>query len=370
MKIILVGGGSGGHILPLIAVQKRLELHHHGNEYVVITDKISEEIKSQFLPKTKFLTIKTGKFRRFAHWKWWQYFYPARYKFYFFNFVDSFKIFVGLVQSLKILTLENPNVIFAKGGYVSLPVGLAARFLSKSLVLHDSDTRPGIANRLIAPTATYIASGFPSADKRHIFTGVPIRSEFHKVTKHQARKHLNISDREKVLLITGGSLGARRINQIVKHDLDKLTKHFLVIHIGGETDYKQLRSDTQDLNNYRLFDFVGADYPTMVLAADIVVGRAGATTIAEFAAAAKPSVFIPNLYLTDQVSNSKWLKSKNAALIMDESDLQDNPGKLYKELLGLSQNGSEKEMLSQAISKLAKKTAADEVAKLIIKAAR
>ena len=370
MKIILVGGGSGGHVLPLIAVQEQLEMLNPGNKFFVITDKIDDNVQKQFLAKTKFHNIKAGKFRRFAHWQWWQYFYPARFKFYLMNALDLFKIIFGICQSWMIIGKIKPDVIFAKGGYVSLPVGLVAKWRNIPLVLHDSDTRPGIANKLIAPSALFIASGLPSNDRTRIFTGVPIREEFYKLTPVAAKKQLSVSSDKKILLITGGSLGAKRINEVVTKILDKLTKKFVIFHISGARDYEQLKAYSNKYPHYKVFDFVGKEYPVLVCAADFVIGRAGATTIAEFAAAKKPAIFIPNTFLTDQVSNAKWLKSKNAGVIMDENKLIQDPGDLTRTLLELANTAARREELSQSISKLAKRSAATDVAQLIIKAAQ
>lgn len=373
MKILLVGGGSGGHIFPLIAVQKAINAQQKNMKFIVVTDKISDEVKKQFLDGTHFETIHSGKIRRFAHWKWWQYFYPTRYKFYLMNILDMGKLLVGIMQSLRLLHQHKPTVIFAKGGFVSVPIGLAARWQRIPVVLHESDTRPGLAGRVLQKSAAAVAQGLPSqeATNEHaIQTGIPVRDEFFDLARDEARKRLHFESKKPLLVITGGSLGARRVNQIVVQHLAQILTDFSVIHITGEKDFEQVCAQTsgQSRGDYQVFPFVGDKYPETIVAADIIVARAGATTIAELAAAKKPVIFIPNSYLTDQVSNTRWLESQNAGVVLHEDILSKDNTLLVSTLKKLLSEATRK-TLSEKITKLAQRNAADLLATVILETA-
>jgi UDP-N-acetylglucosamine--N-acetylmuramyl-(pentapeptide) pyrophosphoryl-undecaprenol N-acetylglucosamine transferase len=309
------------------------------------------------------------RYVRFAHWKWYDYFKPNRYKFYLFNLIDVFKLIIGGIQSLKILLTEKPDVVFAKGGYVSVPIGLVASWLNIPLILHDSDTRLGIANKLLARRATKLLLGMERTDSDdNPVVGIPVREAFFDLDKATSKSKLGIDSGKPLLLITGGSLGAKRINILFEEHLQDLVNGYEIVHISGVGDYDRLSKVTEKIKEgYNLHPFVSSDYPALVAAADVVVGRAGATSIAEFAAAGVASIFIPNSYLTDQVSNTNWLIAHNAGLVIEESgrteiELMDALEKLKTESV---RNG-----YAHKIHKLAIRDSAKKVAQYIIKGAK
>jgi UDP-N-acetylglucosamine--N-acetylmuramyl-(pentapeptide) pyrophosphoryl-undecaprenol N-acetylglucosamine transferase len=365
MKILMVGGGSGGHVFPLIAIQQELNKIDSNLEFLIVSDRLTDAVMNEFQPDTKFRMIKSGKIRRFAHWKWYDYFKPNRYKFYMYNFIDLFKLSFGISQSLGILISAKPDIIFAKGGFVSVPVGFAAGVMNVPLILHDSDTRPGIASKLLSKRSKKILLGMQRRGKGNSeVVGIPIREEFFSLTKATARAKLAIETTKPLLLITGGSLGAKRINMLFENHLAELTEDYEIIHVSGEGDYQRVLNANKSLRkSYKLYPFVTSEYPLLVAAADVVVGRAGATSIAEFAAAGVASIFIPNSYLTDQVSNTKWLVDHKAGIVIEESDTSEM--ELIKALEQLKSVTLRKEY-AHMIHKLAVADSAKQVAKQII----
>ncbi len=367
----MVGGGSGGHIFPLIAVQQSLAKKSPDNSFIVVSDGMSEPVRKQFLDNTIFLKIKSGKIRRFAQWRWWEYAYPARYKFYLLNLFDMVGLAIGIIQSIRIISKRKPDVIFAKGGYVSVPIGLAAGWLKIPYLLHESDTRPGLAGRVLRKHATEIAQGLDngSNNSKVHSTGIPVRQEFFRLTTEDARKTLNLpSSTKPTLVITCGSLGARRVNNIIVRNLAFILKNYRVIHITGSVDYENVTKHTADFNrgeDYQIYPFISDHYPETIKSADLIIARAGATTIAELAAAAKPTIFIPNSFLTDQVSNSKWLESRQAGIVLDEEKLANNSSTLKEQLINLL-NPEARRVLAQSINKLAQVDASNKLADLII----
>ncbi|MBP6041983.1 UDP-N-acetylglucosamine--N-acetylmuramyl-(pentapeptide) pyrophosphoryl-undecaprenol N-acetylglucosamine transferase [Candidatus Saccharibacteria bacterium] len=365
MKILMVGGGSGGHVFPLIAIQQELNKINPKLDFLIVSDKLSDAVKSEFQSGTEFRMIKSGKIRRFAHWKWYDYFKPNRYKFYIYNFIDLFKLSFGISQSLGILISAKPDIIFAKGGFVSVPVGFAASLMNIPLVLHDSDTRPGIASKLLAKRSKKVLLGMqrPNTDDGKV-VGIPIRQEFFSLTKAAARAKLGFETTKPLLLITGGSLGAKRVNLLFENHLAELLEDYEIIHVSGEGDYKRaLKASSGLKKSYKLYPFVTSEYPLLVAAADVVVGRAGATSIAEFAAVGVASIFIPNSYLTDQVSNTKWLVDHKAGIVIKESDSAES--ELMKALDELKSVNLRKEC-AHMIHKLAVADSAKQVSKQII----
>jgi len=367
----MVGGGSGGHIFPLIAVQQSLAKKSPDNCFIVVSDGMSEPVRKQFLDNTIFLKIKSGKIRRFAQWRWWEYAYPARYKFYLLNLFDMVGLAIGIIQSIRIISKHKPDVIFAKGGYVSVPIGLAAGWLKIPYLLHESDTRPGLAGRVLRKHATEIAQGLDNGSnnsKVHI-TGIPVRQEFFRLTTDEARRKLQLSSSTKpILVVTCGSLGARRVNKIIVSNLKFILENFRVIHITGLVDYDSVIEQTVAFNggeDYQVYPFIADNYPETIKSADLVISRAGATTIAELAAAAKPTIFIPNSFLTDQVSNSKWLESRKAGIVLDEEKLSNNSSTLKDQLINLL-NPENREVLAHSIKNLAQEEASDKLAELLI----
>ena len=287
----------------------------------------------------------------------------------------------GLVQSVIKLIFWRPDVIFAKGGFVCLPVGIAAKLLRIPLVIHDSDVHPGLTNRILAKFATAIATGaeldnypYPQSISRYV--GVPISASFHPVSSEdQARlkQMLNFSPKRPLLVVTGGGLGAENVNQAIAKSLDKLLRITNVALIAGADRYDEMRALTpQGDDRFQLHAFIANSMVDYLGAADIVVTRAGATTILELAALAKPSILIPNPYLSagHQLKNAAELASKDAAEVINEVELDANPQLLVDTVTAIITNKKRLAELSKNFHVLAKPRAASDVAEMIIQAAK
>lgn len=325
-------------------------------------------------------TIVAGKLRRYNNLSLWrQLLRPITIVLP--NIRDMFFVLCGIVQSTVRLTLWRPDVVFTKGGFVCLPVGIAAKMLGIPLVIHDSDAYPGLTNRILAKWASAIATGaplkhypYPAAISRYV--GIPIASEFTPLTeaeRMQAKQELDIDPARPMVVITGGGLGAVRINNAVAATLSQLLPMCSVILISGSGQYDELRATTpQDDSRFQLHAFVSNGMATMLGAADIVVTRAGATTILELAALAKPTVLIPNGYLTGghQLKNAAAFAEDNAVSVIDEHQLDARPVILVDTIAALLADKSKMVQMSQAFHKFAKPHAAKDMADMILGAVK
>ena len=323
--------------------------------------------------------IVSGKLRRYHHLTFLQHFTIPSVLW--LNFRDLFLVIVGTVQCIVKLLLWRPKAIFTKGGYVCVPVGWAARLLRIPLVVHDSDAHPGLANRLIAGGAQAIATGapleyysYPASKTRYV--GTPIAAAYHPYTlaeRKAAKKKLDVPENEPLIVITGGGLGAKTINDAVMLHLKALTKMANIILISGNDQYEELRALTpQNDSRFQLFGFVSQGMAEMMAAADIIVTRAGATTLLEVAALAKPVILIPNGRLTSghQLKNAQVFADREAALVLDD--------KLFSHADDTSLVDAVKKLLvdrelrielSKNIHSLAKPHAASDTAAMILRAA-
>ena len=300
MKVLVVGGGTAGHITPLVAVMQQLRKQQGRQLKLHLVTQRGDERFSSLFDEIEPIRheIFSGKIRRYAHWQWWKYF--THFYFMLLNIRDSFLLLLGFFQSLVLLMRIRPDVVFSKGGFVGLPVGVAAGLLGIPLVTHDSDARLGLSNRILRRWATARAKGMPSDDTESTYTGTPVREEFKTARKSAARKQLGISVRDKVIVVSGGSLGAQKLNDALIANLNRLNASgYWVFHLGGVGDYERLRRVGKGLRlqfpeQYRLLPFVNEELAQLYAAADVVVSRAGATTIAELAAVGKAVIFVPD----------------------------------------------------------------------------
>ena len=285
-------------------------------------------------PNLPVQTIASGKLRRYYHLSVLrQLLWPTLVLL---NIRDGFLVVLGFMQSLAKFVLWRPDVVFTKGGYVCLPVGLAAKILRIPLVIHDSDAHPGLTNRILSKWATAIATGapleyysYPKAISRYV--GIPIADEFHpfSVSERQAARELwGIDPNRPLIVITGGGLGATRINDVVTETLHDLLKLGSVVLVAGAGQYDELRSLTPpNDSHFQLHAFVSSGMAALLGGADVVVTRAGATTILELAALAKPTILVPNGKLTGghQLKNAAVYANADAVVVVDEQRMLDNP---------------------------------------------
>lgn len=272
-------------------------------------------------------------------------------------------------------------MVFTKGGYVCLPVGLAAKILGIPLVIHDSDAHPGLTNSILSKWATSIATGapleyysYPKTKSRYV--GIPISSEFHPFSsseKQAARELWGINTTRPLIVVTGGGLGAQRINDVVVTTLTDLLKLGSVVLVAGTGQYDELRSITPPNDeHFQLHAFVSRGMADLLGAADVVVTRAGATTILELAALAKPTILIPNGKLTGghQLKNAAVYADAHAVAIVDERTMTDEPIVLARAIDIILTEVNESDVMAKKFSAFARPRAASDMADMILDAAK
>jgi UDP-N-acetylglucosamine--N-acetylmuramyl-(pentapeptide) pyrophosphoryl-undecaprenol N-acetylglucosamine transferase len=346
MAILLTGGGSGGHITPLLAVARELKKKSPQSKLYYIGERGSKF--SYLLSENKDIfegigAIMAGKFRRYHGEPWLKRIVDI--KTIALNVRDAVLAIAGFLQSLYILSAKRPDIIFVKGGYVGLPLGLAARVLRVPYITHDSDATGGLTNKLIgrgaAVNAVGMKNGFYNYPKHKIVpVGVPIREGFKRsglAKQLAAKQELGLPKNSQVLLVTGGSQGARRINESLAKIVPWLVKSrqdLVVIHQMGAGNLGQYEGYSHP--RLRTKEFID-ELEKYSLAADLIITRAGASTMAEFSAQQKACIVVPSPFLAGghQLRNADALQSTDAAVVMNEKQLADTKkaGKTIEELL-------------------------------------
>lgn len=383
MKIVAAGGGSGGHVTPVLAVLRTLREHDAHLEVCFVTDskfgRQAEDIMSHSGLDVSVKQIHAGKFRRYHRVSVWRQLadLPTLWK----NARDLFVTLVGFVQSLWLLFRLKPDVVFTKGGFVCVPLGLAAKVFGIPLVIHDSDAHPGLANRILSRWATTIATGSPvehypyPKEKTH-YVGIPVDPSFKPVSEADQRKlkaDLGFHDIDKPLIVvTGGGLGARTINRAVVSIAPQIVEQAAIYHITGTVTHDEVTAHAPELIDYQIVPFISTGMAPVLGAADIVVSRVGATTMQELAALAKAVVMVPNPYLTGghQLKNARVYEEADAAVTVDEEELEKNPLVLRRALEDLLRDKSHRQKLGMALHEFAKPDAALDMATLIVAAVR
>ncbi len=279
-KIIMTGGGTAGHVTPNIALVPKLkelgyEIQYIGTEHGIERKLIEAE-------KIKYHSISSGKLRRYFDVK---------------NFTDPFKVIKGVFEAKSIIKKEKPAIVFSKGGFVSVPVVLGAYFNKIPIIIHESDK------------------------KKAVLTGSPIRSELFKGNKTRAKEFCKFKDDKPVILVTGGSLGSRIINECVREALQDILKTFNVIHLCGKGN---LDKSFNVVEGYAQFDYIKEQLSDLMQLADIVVSRAGSNTIFELLALKKPNILIPlsaKASRGDQILNAKSFNKSGYSKVVEEENL-------------------------------------------------
>lgn len=320
-----------------------------------------------------------GKLRRYHHLTLWQQLtWPSLVLS---NLRDSLLVVGGVVQSIFKLLIWRPDVVFTKGGFVCLPVGFAAHILKIPLVIHDSDAHPGLTNRILSRWATKIATGAPLEyyhydENKSSYVGIPINAQFHPLSakeQREAKAKWGVSPDRPLIVVTGGGLGAQRINMMFVENLSKFTPLGSIILIAGADNFDTVADALPPVpaEDFQVRPFV-TDMPSLLGAADIVVARAGATTILELAALKKPTILIPNGKLTGghQLKNATVYSEKDAVKVIDEKKLDSSPKDLAREITWLLDNPKEAQEMAARFYAFSKPHAAKEMADLILEAAR
>jgi UDP-N-acetylglucosamine--N-acetylmuramyl-(pentapeptide) pyrophosphoryl-undecaprenol N-acetylglucosamine transferase len=379
VKILVTGGGTAGHVTPLLAVASEIVAQQPGAKIRYIgkyKDPMSVAISDHSAIEKEY-KICAGKLRRF-HGKspvW----YLTQPKLVLRNILDIFLLIFGTVQSFFILLFWRPKVVFVKGGYVGLPVGLAAVALRIPIVTHDSDTLPGLTNRLLAKHAAALAVGAPVeqypqyANKNVHFTGVPVRDDFlHPPSQNDAKQTLSVANYTHIIAIVGGSLGAVRVNDAILENLSQIsTGHTdrAVLWFTGAYGYEEIAQKVSKTDYPNVFvEPYTHDLPTVFAAATVVVTRAGATTLAELSIMKKPVIVIPNPLLTGghQTKNAQMLAEKNAAVIVQEEALDTLPQAIDSLLANVNLQNE----LGANFAAFSNPAASSEIATLIIQTAQ
>ncbi len=373
MRILTVGGGSGGHILPVVAVVEQLHKIAPEAEIRFWCDRKSLKMAQKvFAGQTVTIqSIASGKFRRYHHFSWWQHLRPSIV---IPNVIDLFKIAGAFGQSLWRLLWWRPDVIFAKGGFVCLPVGMVAHWLGIKLIIHDSDTVAGLTNRILSKYAVKITTGMPveyynyPADKT-VFVGNPVRQTMNSAV--DLKKQLQIPPQKPIVLVSGGGLGSDFLNRLTLANLQYLPANSQVILVAGRDNYRAVMAQKFDQNKLLVRDFV-TNFIDYLQIADVVVARAGATTIAELAVLAKPTILIPNPKLVEghQLKNAQMLADKQATIVLDEFALEQAPEQLGQTINQLLTDDTKRATLSQNIRQFANPHSAVTLAELIVAEAR
>ena len=320
-KIILTGGGTAGHVTPNLALIPALKKRDYEIRYIGSYQGIEKRLaENAGIP---YDGISSGKLRRYFDLK---------------NFSDPFRVLKGYGEACRLLKKYQPDVIFSKGGFVSVPVVLAAKRYRVPTILHESDMTPGLANRLCIPSAAKICCNFPETLKslpaeKSILTGSPIREELLHGNKEAARKLCGFHSDKPVLMIIGGSLGSAVINQSVREALPKLLDDFQIVHICGKDKIDNLLLKTP---GYKQFEYVKDDLKDIFAMADIVVSRAGANAICELLALKKPNLLIPlsaGASRGDQILNARSFEAQGFSMVIDEDYL--SPGLLIEKVHAL-----------------------------------
>lgn len=308
-KIVLTGGGTAGHVTPNLALLPSLKAAGYEITYMGSYDGIEKKLISDF--DIPYVGISTGKFRR--------YFDPK-------NFTDPFRVIKGFSEAKKFLKQYRPDVVFSKGGFVSVPVVRAAAVLGIPCVIHESDMTPGLANKLCIPVAKKVCCNFPETlkllpENKAVLTGSPIRAELSQGNKLAGLDMCGFSANKPVIMVIGGSLGAANVNKAVREALPKLLKDFQVVHLCGKDKVDNLLLNTP---GYKQFEYIKAELKDLFAMADIVISRAGANAICELLALKKPNILIPLPAASsrgDQLLNAKSFEAQGFSIVINEDDL-------------------------------------------------
>jgi UDP-N-acetylglucosamine--N-acetylmuramyl-(pentapeptide) pyrophosphoryl-undecaprenol N-acetylglucosamine transferase len=383
MTIVVTGGGSGGHITPILAVAHELKQLQPDTKIVYIGQKGDPfaDIPRRDPNIDEVYTVSAGKFRRYYGEGLKQ---LLDFKTMYLNLRDVFRILVGFFQSRRLMRKLKPAIVFSRGGYVSVPVSLGAHTRGIPFITHDSDSIPSLANRLIAPWAAKNAVALPKEiypynQTKAVTVGVPVRAEYDYVTpahKDNMRKELSYAPEDSVVFVIGGGLGAQNINDAfvgTVADMFKQVPSLRLLHVAGEKHEAALKDaykaalTPEQASRVTVFGYLDDVYRYSA-AADVVVTRAGASSLADFAVQGKACIVIPSPFLVagHQLKNAGYLHEQGAIELVDELALKDNPALLVDALVDLLKDASKRQKLGDTFKKYGNREAALDLAKLII----
>ncbi|SMF84025.1 UDP-N-acetylglucosamine-N-acetylmuramylpentapeptide N-acetylglucosamine transferase [Paenibacillus uliginis N3/975] len=353
-KIIFTGGGSAGHVTVNLALIPKFIEAGWSTGYIGSNNGIERELVTP-ISSVSYYSISTGKLRRYLDFQ---------------NIKDPFKVVRGVFQAYQIIKSQKPDIVFSKGGFVSVPVVIGAWLNKIPVIIHESDLTPGLANKLAIPFASVICTTFPETanslgkNKCH-YVGPVLREKLKQGNAERGRIFTRFTKRGKpTILIMGGSLGARRINQVVRDSLSKLTEHFQIVHLCGKG---QLDSSLTN-SDYRQYEYINEELPDILAMCDFVISRAGSNSIFEFLYFKKPMILIP---LTkeqsrgDQLLNAASFERNGYCKVLYEEHLSTET--LLEYIEEISQN---KELFIRNMSQFESKDALSIVYNLIMNTAK
>lgn len=308
-KIVLTGGGTAGHVTPNIALIPELKKAGYDVHYIGSYDGIEKKLIERLgIP---YYGISSGKLRRYIDIK---------------NLSDPFKVIKGFAQARHLLGKIKPDVVFSKGGFVSVPVVVAAKTRKIPCIIHESDMTPGLANKICIPCATRVCTNFPETMKhipaqKAVLTGSPIREELFHGDKEKGLRFCGFDNSKPVILIIGGSLGAVAVNNAVRSILPTLLEKYQVIHLcgKGKTDKSLLNT-----KGYVQYEYIQDELPDLMAAADLIISRAGANAICEILALRKPNILIPlsaEASRGDQILNAASFEKQGYSIVIQENEI-------------------------------------------------
>ncbi|MDD4592855.1 MAG: undecaprenyldiphospho-muramoylpentapeptide beta-N-acetylglucosaminyltransferase, partial [Parabacteroides sp.] len=324
-KIVLTGGGTAGHVTPNIALIPELKKQKWEIHYVGTENGIEHKLISEILGVT-YHSVQSGKFRRYLDVK---------------NLTDPFRIIAGIGQSVNLIRKLKPEIIFSKGGFVSVPVVIGGWLNKTPVIVHESDITPGLANKIATRFAKVVCTTFPETvnhftDGKAIHVGTPIRRELFSGNAQMGRKLCGFSDEKPVILVMGGSLGAVAINKTIRALLGKLTRRFQIVHICGKGNFDSILEGHPD---YKQFEYVSEELAHIMAMADLVVSRAGANSIYEFLALKKPTLLIPlplSASRGDQILNAQSFTRQGFSKMLEQENMTEDT--LYDHIVDLYNN--------------------------------
>ena len=305
-KIVMTGGGTAGHVTPNIALFDSLQKDGYEIHYIGSYEGIEKGLIED--KKIPYYGISSGKFRRYRSWK---------------NLTDPFRVLHGFFQARRLLGRIRPNVVFSKGGFVSVPVVMAAKTRHIPVIIHESDLTPGLANKLAMPSATKVCCNFPETlpylpKEKAVLTGSPIRQELLHGNKQAAKDFCGFTGDLPILMVMGGSIGSVYINNAIRGCIDTLLTKYQIIHLCGKGNIDE---SLKDKKGYAQFEYISENLPDLFAAADLVVARAGANSICELLALHKPNILIPlsrNASRGDQILNANSFAKQGFSAVLEE----------------------------------------------------
>lgn len=307
-RIVLTGGGTAGHVTPNIALLPKLKELGYDIQYIGSYNGIEKELIEPFgIP---YHGISSGKLRRYFSVQ---------------NFTDPFRVLKGFGEARKLIRDLKPDVIFSKGGFVSVPVVIAGKQNKVPVIIHESDMTPGLANKLAIPSATKVCCNFPETlehlpKEKAVLTGSPIRQELLSGNKIAAMDLCGFSADKPVILVIGGSLGSVAVNNAVRGALPELLRTFQVVHLCGKG---KLDKSLVGTKGYIQFEYIKEELRDIFSLADVVISRAGANAICELLALRKPNLLIPlsaNASRGDQILNARSFERQGFSVVLEEEE--------------------------------------------------